>query len=518
MSAPLHGGGPLRLAAALGLLLAGCSVGPRYSPPGDPAPAAFKEAGGPGAPPGSWQPAQPQDAALKGDWWTLFGDGELDQLEGRLAIDNQNVAHSFQNFMAAREQVREAQAGNYPTLAVSPSVTRTHIGTTALGASSSSAGGAAGGGGASGGHAVNATSYSLMFSASWEPDLWGRVADAIRQAQYAAQVSAADLINERLSEQAALASYYFALRGQDDLQAVADRLVVADAKALELTRALSETGIDNEEAVASALAALRSAEQAAIGIAANRALYEHAIATLIGQPASSVSLPVRRLGTTVPAIPIGIPSQLLQRRPDIAAAERTLAEANAAIGIQVSAYYPTLSLTGTAGLESQALSTLFALPALVWSLGASASEVLFDAGLRQATVAQYQALYQADVAAYRQTVLTAFQQVEDALATLRVLSQQVAKQAEAVAAAQRVVDIALARYETGLDPYLDVTTSQIALLNDEQTLVTLRVNQLTAAVQLIQALGGGWDAGALPTPDQLTSGSAVDAVSATPGR
>jgi PAS domain S-box-containing protein len=237
----------------------------------------------------------------------------------------------------------------------------------------------------------------------------------------------------------------------------------------------------------------------------NRALYEHAIATLIGKPASLFSMPVKMLTTPVPAIPVGVPSQLLQRRPDIAAAERTMAQANAIIGIEKAAYYPTLSLTGSGGVQSSNIAKLFSIPALVWSLGASASETIFDAGLRKATMAQYTATYNADDAAYKQTVLTAFQQVEDYIATLRVLSEQIVRQDAAVEAAQRYVQIALARYQTGLDPYLDVMAAQLILLSDQQTEVTLRVSEMTAAVQLIQALGGGWDGAQLPAASQVTS-------------
>jgi NodT family efflux transporter outer membrane factor (OMF) lipoprotein len=237
----------------------------------------------------------------------------------------------------------------------------------------------------------------------------------------------------------------------------------------------------------------------------NRALYEHAIATLIGKAASTFLMPVKSLSTPLPAIPVGLPSQLLERRPDIAAAERTMAQANALIGVEKAAYYPTLSLTGSGGFQSSNISKLFSLPALFWSLGASASETIFDAGLRKATVAQYTATYNADVAAYRQTVLTAFQQVEDYIATLRVLSEQIIRQETAIQAAQRYLDIATARYQTGLDPYLDVMTAQITLLGDQQTLVTLRVSEMTAAVQLIQALGGGWEVTQLPAASQVTS-------------
>jgi NodT family efflux transporter outer membrane factor (OMF) lipoprotein len=227
-------------------------------------------------------------------------------------------------------------------------------------------------------------------------------------------------------------------------------------------------------------------------------------------------MPVKNLATPVPAIPVGIPSQLLQRRPDIAAAERTMAQANAIIGIQKAAYYPTVSLTGSGGLQSSAIAKLFSLPALFWSLGASASETIFDAGLRNATVAQYTATYNADVAAYKQTVLTAFQQVEDYIATLRVLSQQIARQGAAVEAAQRYMEIAMARYQTGLDPYLDVITAQTALLSDQQTQLTLRVSETTAAFQLIQALGGGWEATQLPAASQVTSREASGQIASIP--
>jgi len=497
-------------------LLSGCNVGPRYAPPAVPAPPAFKEASPAAysaAPPGTWQPAQPQDAVLKGKWWEMFNEPELNALEDQLNIDNQNIARYFQNFMAARAQVREARAGYFPTATVNPVYTRS-------GAGAASAGAATGTGGATGGSSTSGrttfSEFSLPFDVSWEPDLWGRIRNTVREYQYAAQVSAADLENERLTDQAALAEYYFELRGQDALQDLYNRTIEADRQSLELTRALVETGIDSPEAVAQAEVTLENAEAAGIGIATNRALYEHAMATLIGKPASSFSMPVKNLTTPVPAIPVGIPSQLLQRRPDIAAAERTMAQANAIIGVQKAAYYPMLSLTGSGGLQSSAIAKLFSLPALFWSLGASASETVFDAGLRKAAVAQYTATYNADVAAYKQTVLTAFQQVEDYIATLRVLSQQIARQDAAVQAAQRFVDIATARYQTGLDPYLDVITAQNILLSDRQIQATLRVSEMAAAVQLIQALGGGWEVAQLPAASQLTSGEAARQVASTP--
>jgi len=484
------------IAGALSVaVLGGCNVGPNYARPAVPVPLGFKE-GAPAAysamPAGTWRPAQPQDAALKGRWWEAFGEPELNALEEQVDINNQTIAQYFQNFMAARAQVSEARAGYYPTVSVNPGYTNAGAGHTAA---TAGVGGGAGAGGVTTSNAPTVTNvFSLPLEASWAPDLWDRVRNTVRQYQYAAQVSAADLENERLTEQAALAMYYFQLRGQDALQEVYDHTIVADREALELTRAQYSTGVGTEEAVAQAEVTLDNAEATGIGLAANRAIYEHAMATLIGRPASTFAMPVKVLSTPVPAIPVGIPSQLLQRRPDIAAAERALASANALIGVEKAAYYPSFNLAATGGLQSSSLGTLFSLPALFWSLGVSASETIFDGGLRGATVDQYTAMYKADVAAYRQTVLTAFQQVEDYVATLRVLSRQIERQEVAVKAAQRYVELAKERFLIGVDPYLDVITAQTILLGDQQTLVTLRVSEMMAAVQLIQALGGGWDA------------------------
>jgi len=490
--------GPLVATAACLCSMTACDVGPKYAKPLAPTAPAFKEAAPAAytsAPDNTWQPAKPADAKLKGKWWEIFNEPELNALEDQLNIDNQTIKQYFENFMAARAQVREARAGYFPTVTSNPALTKTGTGGKTNASSVSQASGG--------------SDYSLPLEASWAPDLWGRVRNTVRQFQSAAQVSAADLENERLTEQAALAEYYFQLRGQDALQDVYNRTVDADRKALELTQALVETGIDSPEATAQAEVTLKNAEAAGAGIAMNRAIYEHAIATLIGKPAATFSMPVKSLTTPVPAIPVGVPSQLLERRPDIAAAERTMAQANAIIGVEKAAYYPTLSLTGAGGLQSPSIAKLFSLPALFWSLGASATQILFDAGLRNATVAQYTATYNADVAGYRQTVLTAFQQVEDYISSVRVISQQIAKQDAAIQAAQRYLDIAMARYQTGLDPYLDVITAQTTLLSDQQTLVTLRVSEMTAAVQLIQSLGGGWDITQLPTPEQVTSKDAV---------
>ncbi len=493
--------GLIGCAGAIALASLGGCIGPRYVRPSVETPDAFKEASAAAyraAPAGTWRPARPQDMALKGKWWEIFRDPELDALESELDIGNQNIAQAFQSFMAARAEVREARASYFPTLTVAPSYSKTHSPST-VSSQAAIVGAGAVGLGAAGAGGGTFTEISLPFDVSWEPDLWGRIRNTVREYRYAAQVSAADLQNERLTEEADLAAYYFELRGQDSLQELYDRTIQADRESLELTRGLKESGIDDDQDVAQAEVTLANAQATAVGIATNRAIYEHAIATLIGKPASSFSVPVKPLTTPVPAVPIGVPSELLERRPDVAAAERTMAQANALIGVEETAYFPTLDLSAEGGLESSALGTLFSAPARFWSLGASASETIFDAGLRRATVAQYTAQYEADVAAYRQTVLTAFQQVEDYVATLRVGSEQLARQEAAVRAAQRYLSIATARYQTGLDPYLDVMSAETTLLGDQQTEVTLRVSEITAAVELIQALGGGWSAAQLPS-------------------
>jgi NodT family efflux transporter outer membrane factor (OMF) lipoprotein len=498
-------------AAILVVMLGGCQIGPKYTPPSMPSPPAFKESSPTAYKsvlPGAWQPARPQDAVLKGKWWEMFQEPELNALEDQLDINNQNIAQYFQNFMAARAQVSEARASYFPTLTLNPALTKT--GTAGLSASNAVANTT--GTGVVTAANTGSTTYTnivLPIDVSWEPDLWGRVRNTVREYRYAAQVSAADLENERLTEQADLAEYFFQLRGQDALQDLYNRTIAADRESLNLTRALLETGIDSAEDVAQAEVTLADAEEAATGIATNRAIYEHAIAMLIGKPASSFSMPVKRLTTPLPPIPVGVPSDLLQRRPDIAAAERTMAEANALIGVEKTAYYPTLNLTGSGGTQGSNLAKLISFPGLFWSLGASASETIFDAGLRKATVVQYTAQYNADVASYKQTVLVAFQQVEDYIATLRVTSDQITREDAAVEAAQRYLNIATARYQTGLDPYLDVMTAQLTLLSNQQTQVTLRVNEMTAAVELVQALGGGWNATELPAASKVTSNEAA---------
>ena len=510
--APRH---PALMVAALGLVgLSGCRVGPRYVRPAAlpaPPPAEYKEAAKP-APAGSdeWKPAKPQDAMLRGKWWQIYNDAELNGLEDKLNIDNQTLKQYFQQYMEARTVIAQARAAYSPTLSVAPGFTRTRssantrTGTTSTSTSTGSTNTTTPSTGTTTVAGQQNSVWTIPFEASWEPDLFGKIRNTVREYQYAAQVSAADLENERLSEQASLAIYLFELRGQDALVDVYRQTVEADRKQVELTRALYETGIDDQATVVEAENTLQNAEASATNLEVLRAQYEHAIAVLIGANPSTFSLAARPLATTPPPIPIGLPSQLLQRRPDIAAAERTMAEANAQIGVATAAYYPALDLTAQGGTESSALSKLVDWPSRFWSVGASVPETIFDAGLRRATVSQYVATYNADVALYRQTVLTAFQQVEDYIASVRILSRQYQQQQTATASAQKALDLEMGRYQTGLDPYIDVVTLQNTLLTDQSTMATLRTQEMTASVQLIQALGGGWNATDLPSPAQTS--------------
>jgi len=469
---------------------------PRYHPPITQAPPVYKESPTRFKEAGGWTVANPQDAMLRGKWWEIFKEPELNALEEGLNIDNQNIRQFFENFMEARALIREARAQYYPTVTFTPIWNRSFSPPSLSGAASGTNGVVT-----ANGHA--ATFMSLPVDVSWAPDLWGRVRNLVRQNQYAAQVSAADLENERLTEQASLAEFYFEIRGQDELQRVLNQTVEADKKSLELATARYETGVDTMISVVQAQNTLESVDAAAISVGVARAQFEHAIAVLIGATPSEFSIPVKPMTTAPPPIPIGVPSQLLQRRPDIAAAERSMAEANAQIGIAKAAYFPTLTLTATGGVESSAFQTLIAWSSRFWAIGGTLSETVFDGSLRRATIHQFVAAYNAALAGYRQTVLTAFQQVEDSLAGVRILSHQVIELKRAVDSAGTALKLELGRYETGIDPYLDVVIAQTTLLSNQQALVMTQVSEMTAAVQLITALGGGWDRSQLPTPEQV---------------
>lgn len=433
---------------------------------------------------------------LRGKWWEVFNDSELNALEDQLDSSNQNIAQAYQNYMAARAIVQQARSQFFPTISTTPAISRSRSSANVVGGSNAT------GGTAPSVSAVNL--FALPGDVAWEPDLWGKVRNTVNQARYAAQVSAADLANTRLSQQSSLAQFIFEIRGQDALQKLFDDTVAADQKTVDYAQAQYDTGVGDKISLVEAQTALQSAEAAAIAVRLNRAQFEHAVAVLIGKTPSEVSIPTKILDSVPPPIPLGVPSHLLERRPDVSAAERTMAEANAQIGIAYAAYYPNVTLSASGGFESSAFTSWLAWPSRFWSIGTSLSETIFDAGLRRATIHQFVALYNADVAGYRQTVLTAFQQVEDFLAAERILSQQTDKQKEAVASAQQFYDLEYDRYQTGIDPYIDVLTAQNTLLADQQSLVNLQTQRMTSEVQLIIALGGGWEATDLPSPSQVS--------------
>ena len=470
--------------AAFALSAGGCNFAPKYRRPAVETPDAFKEADG-------WKPAQPKDDARRGNWWEIFGDPQLNALEEQVSVSNQNIAAAFANFLAARAAVKEARAAYYPVLSTAPSATRTHESGAPPPSSSRSS--------------ATWSTYSLPFDASWEPDLWGNIRNGVNASTFAAQAGAATLEGLLLSSQADLAADYYQLRAQDTLIQVFVSTVAADEKSLDLLKVQRASGIASDEDVSQAETLLRTEQAQATGLGVARAQLEHAIALLIGKPASSFSIPVEPFKANPPAIPLGIPSQLLERRPDIAASERNVAAANERIGIAKAAFFPTLTLTGSAALESSdPLGDLVNRPLRLWAVGAGLAETIFDAGLRSAVVEQSRAEYDAAVANYRQTVLTAFQEVEDSLSSLRILSQQVGQQDAAVQSAERTLALATHRYELGIDSYLNVITAQLTLLNNQQTAVTIRSQQMTSSVRLIVALGGGWTAEQLPTPGELT--------------
>ncbi len=499
------------------LLSTGCAgVGPKYEKPATaPAPPAYKETTATaaatlgGTVPDGWLVAHPQDDVLKGKWWELFNEPELNALEEQLNANNQSIAQAAESYTAARAIVRSTRANLYPTANTTPSVTYGSRGVTSGSNGTSTGSSSTTTTTTSSSNSSSSSGASALFEipaeVSWQPDLFGKVRSSVRQQVASAQASAANLANVRLSEQVSLAQFYFQLRGQDAVARLFAETIDSDRKQLDITQTRLETGIASEQDVVQAEVTLREAEANATAVHITRAQYEHAIAVLVGQTAGAFSLPVRALDAQPPAIPVGVPSQLLERRPDIANAERAAAEANALIGVGKAAYYPNVTLTASAGIGATTLATLFSGPAGLWSLGAQLTETLIDAGARRATVQQYEAQYRAAVANYRQTVLTAFREVEDELVSSRELVEQLSLQEQAADASARYRDLAQTRYETGVDTYLNVLTAQNTLLNNQQTLVTLRTNQMVTSVQLIAALGGGWDTSQLPTPQQVSS-------------
>jgi NodT family efflux transporter outer membrane factor (OMF) lipoprotein len=481
-------GSPAIALSGLALLVGGCTVGPNYHRPSVPDAPAWKEnaAPPPNPPNGSWKQAEPSDAVLRGKWWELYNDPQLNALEEKVAVSNQTLKAATEQYLGAREQVQVARSQFYPTLAAGPSVQRTresHNQSNTL----------------SGVTRYQFNTFSLAGQAQWQPDFWGQVRRSVEQARASAQASAAQVANVELSVRAELAQDYFQLRGLDLQKQLLDSTVASYTEFLKLTNIRFKGGVATDVDVAEAQTQLNQTQAQAIDVGVARAQYQHAIATLIGEPASSLSLAPMPLAGQVPQIPAGMPSQLLERRPDIATAERQADAANAQIGIAIAAYYPNISLTGSGGMLSGSPGTLIQGPSEMWSLGASAVELLFDAGRRHAITQQARDAWQQQVANYRQSVLNAFQEVEDNLAALRILDQESGVQQAAVASAQHSLQLSTNRYKGGVTTYLEVLTAQTVQLSNERTQADIETRQFVASVQLILALGGGWDTTQLPS-------------------
>jgi len=477
-----------QIAVLASLLCSACRVGPQYQRPTTPLPVALKELTGND----QWKIATPSDALIKGNWWEIFGDPKLNRLEELVNVNNQNIKQAEAQFRQARAVVAGNRANYFPTIGSSPSINQLDAGSNA---------GRAGG---------TSQSFSLPVAATWEPDLWGRVRLSVENAVDNAQVSAADLQNLRLSAQALLASDYFALSAEDMQQAILRETIDGYERNLQLTINRYNGGVASKSDVTLAQTQLAGARAQSTETRIARAQFEHAIAVLTGQPPASLNIADSKIAGPPPPIPVAVPSQLLERRPDIAANERLVAAVNANIGIAETAYYPTLTLSATAGLVSTNLANLFTYASRTWAGGAGVSQTLFDFGRRGAQLEGTRAAYDATVAAYRQTVLSAFQEVEDNLSTLRYLAEEAVQQQEAVVAAQQALALEIDRYRGGTVSYLDVITTQTIALNDQQNAITILQRRMSAAVDLVKALGGGWDASTLPSSDALRSTALAD--------
>jgi NodT family efflux transporter outer membrane factor (OMF) lipoprotein len=476
--------GGLALAVAGILLMAGCAVGPNYKRPqasvapafSEPPPQSFVESKG-------WKQAQPADETLRADWWTLFGNPELNRLEEQVNASNQTLKAADAQYRQARALIQINRAGLFPTIASSPSITTNRLSTNAP----------------AGTHAGDFGQYTLPVEVNYELDAWGRIHRSITAAREEAQATDADLETMRLSLHADLATDYFELRSLDASKRLLDETMVIYARALELTQNRYEGGLSSRAEVVQARTQLETARAQDIGVGVERASFEHAIAVLMGHTPESLRLEEVPLQTPPPVIPVGVPSQLLERRPDIAAAERRAAEANEQIGIARSAFFPTLMLTATGGFEGGSLVNWLAWPSRFWAVGPQMLQTIFDAGKRRAQTESAQAAYDQSVANYRQATLTAFQEVEDNLAALRVLEDQAKAQRTAVESAQESLSLSMNQYKGGLVTFLDVVTVQSIALQNQLTEVDILRRRMDASVLLIKALGGGWDASKLPS-------------------
>jgi NodT family efflux transporter outer membrane factor (OMF) lipoprotein len=466
------------LLAVAVLQLSGCVVGPNYRTPVAETPQAYKEVG-------NWKPAQPNDQNLGGAWWTIFQDPQLDKLELQVNISNQNLKAAEAQYQQARAVLRYSRADYYPTVTAGPSATRTRVSANRPPPSSIFNG-------------ITENDFVLPFDFSYQVDVWGRVRRTVESNREQAQASAADLATVNLSLHADLAIDYFQARTLDAQEQLLNSTVTEYEQALELTLNRFHGGIASEVEVEQAKTQLETVRAQAVDVGVLRAQFEHAVAILIGKPPADFSLPPLPLTAPPPHVPLSVPSELLERRPDIAAAERRVAAANAQIGVAKSAYYPTISLGATGGFESNSITTLLQGPSGLWSFGLSAAMTVFDVGRRRALTDQARAAYDFQVASYRESVLAGFQQVEDNLAAVRILEREAKVQDEAVAAAQRSLDLSVTRYRGGVTSYLEVTIAQSAALSDQVTAVNILGRRMANTVLLIQALGGGWDRSSLP--------------------
>jgi NodT family efflux transporter outer membrane factor (OMF) lipoprotein len=460
--------------------VSGCTVGPAYVRPSAPVPSsdAYKETG-------NWQPVQPGDATPRGDWWEVFQDNELNELEATVDVSNQNLKAAEAQYLQARAAVRFYRSGYFPVVSGQASAQRQRQAQNKALFSPT--------------EPVTYNDYLLLpIDVSYEPDIWGQVRRQVESARAQAQATAADLATVNLSLHAELAMDYFQLRGLDAEEQLLNNTVDAFEKSLQLTQDRFKGGLASAVDVAQAQAQLETTRAQAIDVGVERAAYEHAVAVLTGAPPSTFSLAFSPLSAPPPMIPPSLPSQLLERRPDIAAAERRMDSANAQIGVAKTAYYPTITLSGGGGFETGAIGTLIQGPSALWAIGASAFGTIFEGGKRHAVTAEAQGAYQQTVANYRQTVLSAFQDVEDNLAAQRILRQEATTEDGAVAAAQHSLDLSLNRYKGGVTSYLEVTTAQSLALSDERTAADIMTRRMVAGVLLVKALGGGWTTANLP--------------------
>jgi NodT family efflux transporter outer membrane factor (OMF) lipoprotein len=451
-------------------LMSACAVGPNYRRPDVEPVSAYKELG-------DWKPSSPADAIERGTWWNIFADDELDQLESQVDISNQNVRAAVAAYDQARGLVQQSEAGFWPSITASASRQRSNQ--------------------VPGGSTAKITD-SAGVAGSWDIDIWGQLRRTLENSKNSAQASAAALAGARLSAQATLALDYFQLRAQDQLQRLLDDTVAAQQLSLQITKSRYRYGVAAKADVVTAEAQLLSSQSLQISAKIQRAVLEHAIAVLVGRQPGNFSLAAADMRSDVPTVPAGVPSTLLERRPDVAEAERKVAAANAEIGVAMTAFFPNLTLTGSDNFVGSSISHLITTPNRIWSFGPQLAMSVFDGGLRRAEVAQARAAYEVSVDNYRQTVLSAFQQVEDQIATLRILQDQASVEDEAVKAAKEAEKLTLDQYKAGTVPYSSVIAAQTTTFSSEQTALTVLLNRLQASINLISALGGGWNTGDLP--------------------